>query len=141
MMLRPPLLTRLRDWPERLDALLRAHACTPFTWGRHDCCTFAADAVRAVTGVDVMGSLRGQYSTAAGARRLTSELGGLNAAVTRLLGTPIAPTGATVGDVLLLAQDARELLAVCNGTAAIAPGRTGLQTIAAPQVLAAWRIA
>ena len=97
--------------------------------------------VRAVTGVDVMGSLRGQYSTAAGARRLTSELGGLNAAVTRLLGAPIAQAAATVGDVLQLTQDARELLAVCNGTAAIAPGRTGLQAIAAPQVLAAWRIA
>ena len=39
------LLPRLRDWPERLDALLRARADWPFVWGVHDCCTFCADAV------------------------------------------------------------------------------------------------
>ena len=43
-------LTRLRDWPERLDALLRSRASVPFEWGRNDCCTFVADAIEAMTG-------------------------------------------------------------------------------------------
>ena len=38
-------LPRLRDWPERLDALLRSRAAVPFEWGRNDCCTFVADAI------------------------------------------------------------------------------------------------
>jgi hypothetical protein len=37
------LLPRLRDWPERLDALLRARADWPFVWGVHDCCTLLLD--------------------------------------------------------------------------------------------------
>ena len=57
-------LPRLRDWPERLDALLRARAEWPFVWGVHDCCTFCADAVLAITGVDVMGTLRQRYQSA-----------------------------------------------------------------------------
>lgn len=69
-------LTRLRDWPERLDALLRSRAARPFEWGRNDCCTFVADAIEAMTGRDVMESVRG-YSTALQAQRLAHERGGL----------------------------------------------------------------
>ena len=132
-------LPRLRDWPERLDALLRARAEWPFVWGVHDCCTFVADAIEAMTGRDVMESVRG-YSTALQAQRLAHERGGLQAAVTGLLGDPVSPALVTVGDVLLLRHDDMELLTLCNGTCAIGPGPSGLVTLAAPEVVAAWRV-
>ena len=96
-------LQRLRDWPERLDALLRDRADWPFVWGVHDCCTFCADAVQAITGVDVMGTLRQRYHSAFEALGLTQELGGLKAAVSSVLGEPCSPALCTVGDVLLYA--------------------------------------
>lgn len=133
--------TRVRDWPERLDALITARQNWPFVWGTNDCCTFAADAVQALTGRDVMGHLRHQYATALDAHHLTRELGGLTAAVTALIGDPVDPIFATVGDVLLVDNRGREVLAICNGATAVAPGKTSLQTIADPHVLAAWRVA
>lgn len=133
--------TRVRDWPERLDALITSRQNWPFVWGTNDCCTFAADAVQALTGRDVMGHLRHQYATALDAHHLTGELGGLTAAVTALIGDPVDPIFATVGDVLLVDNEGREMLAVCNGATAVAPGKTGLMTFAAFQVLAAWRVA
>lgn len=134
------LLPRLRDWPERLDALLRARADWPFVWGVHDCCTFCADAVQAITGVDVMGTLRQRYQTAFEALGLTQELGGMQAAVSSVLGEPCSPALCTVGDVLLLRNEDREVVALCNGTSAIVVGMHGLMVIAEPDVLAGWRI-
>mgnify|MGYP000013990542 CR=1 FL=1 len=137
----PPTLTRLRDWPERLHALLAARKDQPFAWGTHDCCTFAADAVHALTGLDPLGTLRGSYSTAAQAAHRLATLGGLQAVVTDRLGPPVRPVFAAVGDVLLIDNAGRELLAICNGACAVAPGPQGLMTIAAPAIVAAWRVA
>ena len=134
-------LQRLRDWPERLDALLRDRADWPFVWGVHDCCTFCADAVQAITGVDVMGTLRQRYHSAFEALGLTQELGGLKAAVSSVLGEPCSPALCTVGDVLLLSNDDREVVALCNGETAIVTGPRGLLAIASPHILAAWRVA
>ena len=97
--------------------------------------------MQAITGVDVMGPLRQQYHTAFEALGLTQTLGGLQAAVTGLLGEPCPPALVTVGDVLLVRNEGREVLAVCNGATAMAPGPAGLAILAAPDVLAAWRVA
>ncbi len=132
---------RLRDWPERYDVLVRQRADWPFVWGVNDCCTFAADAIVAVTGVDVMGTLRQRYQTAFEALGLTQELGGLQAATTALLGEPCDPVRVTVGDVLLVRNEGREVLAVCNGASALCPGPRGLAVLAAPEIIAAWRVA
>ena len=133
-------LPRRRDWPERLDALLRERAEWTFVWGVHDCCTFCADAVLAITGEDVMGTLRQRYQTAFEALGLTQELGGLKAAVSSLLGEPCDPAFCTVGDVLLIANDDREVVALCNGQTAVVVGMHGLITIPEPVVLAGWRV-
>jgi len=135
-----PALQRLRDWPERWDALVRASTPMPFLWGVHDCCTFAADSVLALTGADPMRRLRGVYGGALSAAELLEQLGGLSAAVSDALGSPLPPALAGVGDVLLVRNEGRDILAVCNGTTALAPGPRGLAVLAAPQVLAAWGV-
>ena len=93
---------------------MRARADWPFVWGVHDCCTFCADAVQAITGVDVMGTLRQRYQSAFEALALTQELGGLQAAVSSVLGEPCSPALCTVGDVLLLRNEGREVVALCD---------------------------
>lgn len=136
-----PDLTRRNDWPEQLDALLRSRAATPFEWGQHDCCLFAADVVLALTGHDPMATLRGRYSNQREAMRLLDSLGGYEAAITRLLGPRTSSMLVTVGDQLLIHNAGRPLLAVCNGIGAVAPTPTGLLVLPVVDVICAWRIA
>jgi hypothetical protein len=55
------VVTRLPDWEARLATLIAASRHRPFETAVHDCGTFAADAVAAVTGVDPLASIRERY--------------------------------------------------------------------------------
>jgi len=61
---------RAPDWRARLAAFIEARRATPFVWGAHDCCLFAADAVLAMGGPDVAAPLRGYASRFGALRRL-----------------------------------------------------------------------
>ena len=54
-------MIRRHDWPERLIAVIEASAARAFAPGVHDCGTFAADCIEAVTGQDVAADWRGAY--------------------------------------------------------------------------------
>lgn len=119
-------LTRLPDWPERLALTIERARGVPFTWGEADCVSFAAAAVHAVTGADVLGPVRGGWSSAGGAYRLLRRRGGLLAAVCSVVGSPRPDVKlARRGDVLLIGAQ-HPWLAVCDGTRWWAPARTGL---------------
>ncbi len=62
-----------------LTAFLRAMARASFEWGSCDCSLVMADWCRACRNVDPAESLRGRYSTAAGAMRHVKRLGGFEA--------------------------------------------------------------
>ncbi|WP_167395033.1 DUF6950 family protein [Variovorax boronicumulans] len=130
---------RRADWQERFAAYVRARLGMPFCWGSNDCCTFAAGAVAAITDSDPMAGVPA-YDTALAAGRLIEEGGGLHALATSLLGQPVPPLMAAVGDVVLLANDGRDLLGICNGVNAIAPGPDGLVALEMTAVSAAWKI-
>ena len=61
---------RCEDWAGRFDRLLVAGRERPFEWGKWDCCLFVADALLAVTGLDLAADLRFQYSSLREARWL-----------------------------------------------------------------------
>lgn len=61
---------RLHDWPERLSKTIAAARGTPFAYGRHDCCIFAADCVEALTGIDLAADWRGKYDDEIGGMKL-----------------------------------------------------------------------
>ena len=130
---------RRLDWQERFAAFGKERAAMPFEWGRNDCCLFAADAVLAMTGEDPAASLRG-YSSALAAQRLIDEAGGLQALASQALGEPVSQLMAGVGDVVLLTNEGRELLAICNGINAVAPGPDGMVVLDMAAALAAWKI-
>lgn len=48
-------------WEVRLNRAVEAAMGAPFEYGEHDCCTFAADCVEAMTGVDHLKGFRGRY--------------------------------------------------------------------------------
>ena len=63
-------MQRLPDWRARLGAHIAAHRTRPFAYGEHDCATFAAGAVQAVTGSDPAPGLAGYTTRTDGIRRL-----------------------------------------------------------------------
>jgi hypothetical protein len=130
---------RLPDWPERLAAHIEAHRAVPFTWGVHDCCTFAAGSVLACTGQWPAGW---KWPDAAAAARLLRRLGGLPAAVDRLLPRLAAPLSAQRGDVLLVRAPTgrRDWLAVADAGGWWAPGPDGLVRGSMMQATAAWGV-
>lgn len=153
-------LRRLPDWPERLAALERRCAGLPFAWGVHDCFTWAADAVLAITGVDLLDGLRGRWAGRRQAMRLLADLqpdaqppGGLvcvSRVVSQRLGEPLPSVLlAQRGDVVLVtkADGATPGLAVCLGAVVAGPGASGLVRVpllqageAPTRALCAWGV-
>ena len=68
-------MTRRPDWEARLNAMLAAKRRVPHAYGRHDCMTFFADAVKAVTGTDFGRGHRGKYRSALSAAKYLRSIG------------------------------------------------------------------
>jgi len=111
----------------------------PFEWGKNDCCLFAADAIKAMTDADPAEPLRG-YAGARAAQRLVDEAGGLEQFVSQFLGEPVSPLMAGVGDVVLLENEGRDLLGICNGTNVIGAGERGMAVLGMDLARAAWKV-
>lgn len=133
-----PQYTRLHNWQTRLEALLASRQAQPFAWGANDCCSFAAAVVQAITGQDpTPPGLRGPRTQKQALRALKRH-GGITGIATLALGQPAPASLACVGDVVLCQAGQRDMLAVCNGTSALAPSASGL--IAVPMGSLCWRL-
>lgn len=66
---------RRGDWEAQLAAYLAEAHDRPHAYGRHDCMTFVAGAIEAVTGKDFAKGHRGKYKSAATAARHLKSLG------------------------------------------------------------------
>ncbi len=130
---------RRTDWQLRLAAFGLERERMPFEWGRNDCCLFSADAVLAMTDSDAAHAYRG-YRTALEAQRLLDLHGGARGLATRAWGPSVAPAFAAVGDVVLLMNEGREVLGICNGTNAMSAGAEGTEFIGMEAAVAAWKI-
>jgi len=130
---------RRNDWQLQLSDFVKERTAMPFIWGQNDCCLFVADAILAMTDCDPAAPVRG-YDSALGAHRLIEGAGGLRHLTSQLLGEPVSPLMAAVGDVVLLENEGRELLAICNGTSAIGTGERGMAVLGMETALAAWKV-
>lgn len=136
------ILQRLPGWQQAFADFMAERNARPFKWGENDCCLFAADDVRAITGTDPAERLRG-YKGFAGAQRLIARAGGLRELVIGILGEPLAPTLARQGDVGLVTQPCGLLTVAVHGGAgwhAPAAGEGGLAWLPAHMAQCAWRI-
>lgn len=132
---------RLRDWQSRLAALVRQRRHMPLQWGVHDCCLWAADAVQAVTGVDIAADVRGTYSTAEQAQAVLQAHGGLVELAIARLGPVVRTTDLVqAGDVGLCRVADEPVAVVCGGgNVWLAPGAAGLLVVPGAEVRRAWR--
>jgi hypothetical protein len=145
-------LTRVQHWDTRaLHEFLLARASAPFAWGAHDCALFAADAIQAMTGVDIAEDFRGKYSDEAGAIAAIGEVCGgstvADAAAYCAQKHGLAEWGmpllARRGDLVVVRNGDGSLIAGLihlNGRHIVAAGEKGLLRLPIRNALRAWHV-
>ena len=133
---------RIEGWETRLNDVIEAALYRPFRWGENDCCLFAAECVKAVTGADVGSPYRGLYDSAHGAACLLDELGGLEGVVSVCFAgfSEIPPAMAQRGDLVLTLNAGREVLGVVTAVQIAVPGESGLVFLPVSTASKAWRV-
>lgn len=135
------LLTRLPDWPTRFAIAIESARNKPFEWGTNDCCMFAANVVLAITGVDPAQEVRGTYDSAITAATVIGRQGGLENAISAVLGAPIDVRMAKRGDVIIYRpRDDWPSAMICTGIAMVGPGETGMVTLPVRMGDKAWAV-
>lgn len=136
-----PLTRKTSGWEVRLqDQIEDAHG-RPFAWGTHDCVTWAADVMAALTASPSLADdWRGKYKTARGAAGVLRRRGftSYTDAVTAQLGAPLAASAlAQRGDVV---ADPDGAIGICIGYQAAFIGAAGLTFRPIPECATAWRV-
>ena len=133
---------RLPDWPQRLDALVQSKLAQPFAWGSHDCCTWPADVVQAITGEDPIASYRGRYATEDEAEAVLTD--GLEAEVAKCMaafGAPECPPRFAQRGDWALCRVGNELLGgAVVGSVVMVPGMARLYAVPMGRVVRAWAV-
>lgn len=96
-------MKRRENWRVPFFEAIEAHRPHRFAWGTHDCAILTADAIAAITGVDLAAELRGRYSTREEADELLKAYGyGSTVAILAPRFDEIPPALAIVGDVAIV---------------------------------------
>ena len=133
------LLVRYPDWDMRLTSYLFGRLRERFAYGGLDCVLFAANAVQAMTGTDLLGELRGTWHTKGQAMRMLATRGGLRAAVTSVMG-PASDRAHKRGDLVLCELGLGPTLCLAWGIGVMGPGAEGLMTVRLPAQFDTWSI-
>ena len=133
-------ISRNNTWCEDLHAFLTSRMTAPFSWGKQDCCLFAADAVQVMTGHDYAKAFRGKYRSYRGARKVIGAHGGdLKTLLNDVLGAPQSKLNARRGDVVAVGNNDNPAAGIVFDGVWIA-GPEGLINIPMYDILCAWRI-
>jgi len=146
-----PKLKRSSTWLTReLKTFLESNKNAKFVWGVLDCSLFCADAIKAMTGVDIASDFRGKYTDQASAFALIKTVTG-GSTVADAAAYCAAKYGLTEWKHPLQAQRG-DLVAVTNGTDLIAGvvdlsgrfvaalGESGIIRISIRNITRAWHV-
>ncbi|MFC3059521.1 DUF6950 family protein [Paenirhodobacter populi] len=132
-------MTRIDGWETILVEKIEGARRRPFSWGAHDCATWAMDVRAALTGLpSAAEAWRGQYSTARGARRWLKRHGwrDLDALAAGIMGDPLPRVlAARRGDVVMF----RGAMGICIGELAAFAGPEGFVLVPLADCQTAWR--
>lgn len=134
-------MKRLTDWRARLIAYLATAQAAPFRPGQHDCALFAANAVAAMTGIDLADSWRGRYRTIRGGLRVLKSEGyadHIALAAALLQACPVAL--AQAGDVAAVPVPEGLALGIVQGSRIYVLRPEGLATVDLLTAMQAWRV-
>lgn len=116
-------IERFADWSVRLNAFVESRRHAAHLYGANDCGLFAADAIEAFAGVDLIADIRGTWSNEAEANAVIESLGGWEQLLEARLGRPVGVRQARRGDVVLgELREGVEGIAIWIGDRAVVPG-------------------
>jgi hypothetical protein len=130
-------IKRLPNWQSELSDYISSVEYMPFRWGKNDCVTFAANAVRAMTGVDPIEGYR-DYSTEAESKIVTARAGYRNhvdGVKEKFKKIPVAL--AMPGDIAVLEKHS---LGIVQGMSVFRPGPEGVVLSPLSDVKAVYRV-
>jgi hypothetical protein len=144
-------MIRLEHWAtQSFHSFLLERAKMPFIWGTNDCCTFAADAIKSITGADIAAEFRGRYSTKTEAFKLIKQITGGSTvedaaaycAAKHGLQELTSPLFAQRGDLVVMVENGETLAGVVhlNGRHIVTVGEKGLMVKYITDVKRAWRV-
>lgn len=145
-------LIKREHWlTQEFHDFLVARRRVPFAWGTNDCALFAADAIEAITGVDIAEEFRGRYTNELGALRAVREIcGGVDfcdatayCAAKHGLAEYEYPLMAKRGDLVVVRNgDGVEITGVVglDGRYVLSPGDVGLVQLPITSVVRAWSV-
>lgn len=135
---------RRADWVDRLWQTIETHQALPFRWAgkgdAHDCCTFAADCVDAMTGTNYVDLLLAHYRDEPSARAYIEAGGGLRNVISSFLGDPKRISFMNRGDVVIVDDRGTEVVGVCVGRDVLAAHERGLGRYEANLVITCWGV-
>jgi hypothetical protein len=135
---------RRADWLDRLWETIEARRALPFRWGEidgaHDCCTFVAACVDAMTDSNLVAALRAEYHDQASANEYIARCGGLEAAISSHLGRTKPVAFMKRGDVAIVEVGGIRFAGICIGPHVVSAGPEGLGMNPATCALTVWGI-
>lgn len=127
------------DWQNRLNAVMKAAIERPFSWGKHDCCLFAADCAQAMCGDDYAADWRGTYDNELGAKKAILRGGGsLEKVFARYL-DEVPVKLAQRGDIAIVENGGAKCAGVVYSGSVWVPGENGLVSLRV-KPLSVWRV-
>lgn len=136
-------MMRSETWHADLAEYIVSVGARPFAWGTHDCATFAAGAVQAMTGEDFVKPYQGKYRSLRGGLGLLKRKGfATHADLAASLFEEIHPSLARVGDLAAVPVDDAALIAlgVTQGERIFVLRPTGIGTVDLLSATRAFRI-
>jgi hypothetical protein len=128
---------------EALETFIENRRNAPFLWGSNDCCIFASDWVKQITGTDPAEGIRGTYSTSYGAARVLLPFGGVEEIADACKQLKCVPRGFVFrGDIvsIMTNNNTRPALGICTGRFCAYVSEYGISFIDTSKISKAWRV-
>lgn len=143
-------MTRHPNWHIELDEFLRQHQSLPFVWGANDCCLFAANAVKSITGIDIADDFRDKYTDQASAFALIEHVTGGTSVTDAVLYCAGKhgltkwpyPLQAQRGDLCAVGNDGNIIAGIIDlsGRYVAAMGDSGIVRLPLSAIVRAWHV-
>lgn len=134
------MIERFHDWPERLDTFIRERETMRFAFGKtkNDCCSFAFQCAKALTGYDALADIE-DYADAADAD-LVLDAHPMEAFASLHFPERSSIGFAQRGDIALVVVKAELALTVVEGASLVGPGAFKLERLPRVAMLKAWAV-
>lgn len=134
---------RIAGWQKEFWSVVGTAGSRNFEWGTHDCVTFAAECVQAITGDrQLRNRIRKEFGAWSDLRSaLKAHNGQLGFAIDSFLGARVNWPALCMGDLgLAIDEDAQEIVVVHDGLQFICPDKVGLRSVPFRFIKSGWKI-